>query len=259
VIVTGASSGIGEATARLYASRGAHLLLLARNEERLGKVRAAIRSEGGSASLYPVDLADSDQVARIAGQILEREGTPDVLINNAGIGRWRPLAETGPEEARAMIAVPYLAAVYLTGALLPAMLAKKRGAIACIASPGAYFAWPNACTYIAARHAVKGFAEALRQEVKSHGLTVTLVVLGTVETPYWEHNPGSRENLPKTNEWLLPALTPQQAAQAIHDGIERGARTVVRPGAYRALFLLNAIAPRLVASQLRKAAKRAKR
>ena len=95
-----------------------------------------------------------------------------------------------------MIEVPYLAAFNLTRAFLPYMLARHSGAIACVTSPASYLVWPNANAYIAARHALKGFTEALRSEVRGTGITVTLVVLGTVETPYWEHNPGSRENLP---------------------------------------------------------------
>jgi hypothetical protein len=83
-------------------------------------------------------------------------------------------------------------------------------------------------------------------------LTVTLVVLGTVETPYWEHNPGSRENVPVPSKLLAPTMTSEEAAQAIFDGVEGGRRTVFKPGVLRALVLLNAIAPRVVAKQLRR-------
>jgi short-subunit dehydrogenase len=84
-------------------------------------------------------------------------------------------------------------------------------------------------------------------------VTVTLVVLGTVETPYWDHNPGSRENVPVPNPLLAPTLTAEEAARVIHDAVERGRRTVFKPAILRALVLLNAIAPRLVAKQLRRA------
>jgi uncharacterized protein len=252
VLVTGASSGIGEATARLYGRKGANVLLLARNRERLDRVAAAIAKDGGGAAAYPVDLADARAIAEVSARIDREHGVPDILINNAGAGSWKSLLDTSAEEALAMIEVPYLAAFNLTRAVLPGMIARGSGAIACISSPASYLVWPKATAYIAARHAMLGFTEALRADLKGTGVNVTLVVLGTVETPYWEHNPGSRENLPAPNAQLVPVLTPDEAAQAIYDGVARGKRTVFKPGIFRALVLLNAIAPRAVAKQLRR-------
>jgi short-subunit dehydrogenase len=255
VLVTGASSGIGEATAKRYAAVGARVLLLARNAERLESVSATIERGGGNASAFPIDLADAEAVAELCARIGREAGTPDILISNAGAGRWLPLVETTAEDARAMIEVPYLAAFNLTRAFLPNMLARRSGAIACITSPASYLAWPDACAYIAARHALAGFTEALRSEVKGKGVTVTLVVLGMVESAYWEHNPGSREHLPAANPKLAPPMTPEEAAEAIFAGVEGQKRTVVKPAIFRALFLLNALAPRLVARQLRRTSK----
>ena len=101
-----------------------------------------------------------------------------------------------------------------------------------------------------------GFTEVAARRLRRTGLIVTLVVLGTVETPYWEHNPGSRENMPKPNPILAPILTAEQAAEAIVQGVERRQRRVVKPAILRALFLLNAFAPGLVTRQLRRAVKR---
>jgi short-subunit dehydrogenase len=252
VLVTGASSGIGEATAKRYGASGAHVLLLARNAERLGEVADAIRRGGNAATPYKVDLADAGAIAETCARIAREAGTPDILINNAGAGRWRPLAETSAEEALGMIEVPYLASFNLTRAFLPAMLARRSGAIACITSPASYLAWPNSAAYIAARHALLGFTEALRADVKGTGIDVTLVVLGTVETPYWKHNPGSREHVPAGNPILAPVLSPEEAADAIFRGVEARKRRVVKPAILLALFLLNALAPRLVARQIRR-------
>ena len=242
VLITGASSGIGEALAKRYGRAGAHVLLLARNAERLGAVADAVREGGGTATAYPIDLADAKAIEETSATIAREIGIPDVLINNAGAGRWLPLLKTTAEEALAMIEVPYLAAFNLTRAFLPYMLARRSGAIACVTSPASYVVWPNATAYIAARHALKGFTDALRSEVKGNGVTVTLVVLGPVETPYWEHNPGSRQNLPKANPRLAPTLTAEEAAEAIFAGVERRKRTVVKPAILRVLFLLNAFA-----------------
>jgi uncharacterized protein len=254
-LVTGASSGIGEATAKRYAASGAQVALLARNAERLDAVAAAIRRDGGSAMPFVADLSDATAVAEVSARIARDLGTPDILINNAGAGRWLPLIETSAAEASAMIAVPYLAAFNLTRAFLPEMLKRRSGKIAFVTSPAAFLAWPNASGYIAARRAVAGLADALRAEVKGSGVTVTLVVLGTVDSPYWQHNPGSREHLPAGNA-LTPTLTTQEAAEAIFAGVDSGARMVVKPSIFRALFVLNALAPRLVARQLRRAARK---
>jgi short-subunit dehydrogenase len=253
VLITGASSGIGEATAKLYGANGAQVLLLARNPDRLDRVADAIRRSGGTATPYPVDLSRSAAFDETAARIRRDAGTPDILINNAGAGRWLPMVETTADEAMRMIEVPYLAAFNLTRTFLPEMLARRSGAIAFITSPASYLAWPRASAYIAARRALAGLAETLQSEIKGTGLTVTLVVLGTVETPYWEHNPGSRANMPKTNPRLVPTLTPAEAAAAIFDGISKRRAFVVKPGIYRALFVLNASFPRLVARQLRRA------
>jgi short-subunit dehydrogenase len=252
VLISGASSGIGEATAKLYGARGAHVLLLARNAARLGDVAKAVRREGGAADAYAIDLADAGAIAETAARIKREAGTPDILINNAGAGRWLPLLETTAEEALAMIKVPYLAAFNLTRAFLPEMLARRSGAIACITSPASYVVWPNASAYIAARQALAGFTEALRAEVKGKGIDVTLVVLGPVETPYWEHNPGSRERMPVSNPRIAPILSAQEAAEAIFQGVAKRKRRVVKPAVLRALFLLNAFAPDLVTRQLRR-------
>jgi short-subunit dehydrogenase len=256
VLVTGASSGIGEATAKRYGRDGAHVLLLARNASRLDEVADAIRREGGGATVYRVDLADGAAIAEVSARIAREAGTPDILINNAGAGRWLPLLDTTAEDALAMIEVPYLAAFNLTRAFLPSMLTRRSGAIACVTSPASYLAWPNASAYIAARQALKGFTEGLRSELHGTGITVTLVVLGTVETPYWVHNPGSRAHVPKTNPLLFPTLTADEAAETIVIGTEARQRLTVRPWAFRLLFALNALMPNLVAAQLRRASRK---
>ncbi len=234
--MTGGSSGIGRATAELLARRGARVILLARGTEQLAEVAAGIKEHGGNAAAYTVDLSQAAEVAAIAERIKREEGVPDIIVNNAGAGRWLPLVRTSPEEARAMIELPYLAAFYVTRMFLPDMLARGRGQIACVTSPASRMVWPNACGYIAARHALKGFAEALRQEMKGSGIGVTLVTLGTVASPYWEHNPDSRENVPRGIPLLMPDLTTEQAAETIVTAIERRKARVVRPWFFKVLF-----------------------
>ena len=258
VVVTGASSGIGEATARRYGAAGAHVLLLARNAERLYGAAHAIRAVGGTATAFPLDLQGAEATKDTAARIQAEIGTPDLLVNNAGVGRWRPLIETSPEEARTVIDVPYLAAFNLTRAFAPAMIARGSGGLVFISSPAAYLAWPNASAYIASRRAVAGLAEALQSELKRTGVSVTLVLFGNVDTPYFAHNPDSLENVPESNSFLMPTLTPEQAADAIFEGAEAKRAFVVKPAIYRAIFVLNALFPKTVASQIRKASKKAR-
>ncbi|MGD0640656.1 MAG: SDR family NAD(P)-dependent oxidoreductase [Roseiarcus sp.] len=242
-LVTGASSGIGEAAARALAGRGARVALVARSADKLARVAGEIAAAGGKALVFPADLADPDQAARACDAAMAAAGAPDILVNNAGAGRWLSTMETSLAEARAMIELPYLAAFAVTKAFLPAMLARGSGHIVNVTSPASYIAWPNAAAYIAARQALKGFSDALRLEVAPRGLLVSLVVLGTVESSYWEHNPGSRERVPKG----IAPLTTDQAAQAIVRAIEKRKRYVVRPALFRLLFAMEAIAPGITA------------
>lgn len=244
-VVTGASSGIGEATARALSSRGVRVSLLGRNRERLEAVAADIRSRGGVGDIFPVDLSDFRATASVAQAILTQIGTPDLLVNNAGAGRWLPLIETTPEEAAQMMAVPYLAAFNITREFLGPMLSRGTGHIVNVTSVASYLAWPGAAAYTAARRALEGFNAALRADVLGSGVGVTLAVFGTVESPYWEHNPGSRQQLPKRAA-AMRALTPDEVAEAILRGVEKGSRCVVRPRIFRLLFLLNAVFPRRV-------------
>lgn len=241
-VVSGASSGIGAATAKLLAREGARVVLLARDPTRLDQVVAQIRSQQGEAERYVVDLADAAQIALMARTIQADVGTPDILVNNAGAGRWLSLLETSAEQAAQMMAVPYLAAFNLTRDFLPAMLKRGTGHIVNVTSVAARLAWPGAVAYATARSAMAGFNTALRADLYGSSIGVTLAMFGTVETPYWEHNPGSRERLPKQAR-AQRALTPEEAAAAIVQGIEHNRRLVLKPTIFRLLFLLNQLFP----------------
>jgi len=244
VLITGASSGIGAALARAVGGAGGWALLLARREPELRQVATSL-GPGAEARVYPVDLSDSKAVDEVAATITAEVGTPDVLVNNAGAGRWRFVDETSPEEAIQMMAVPYFAAFCITHAFLPAMIRRGSGHIVNVSSVASHFVWPGATAYTAARWAVRGFTEALRADLKGTGVGVTLFECGVVKTPYWEHNPGSRERVPKMGK-LVPELTPEQAASAIVRGIEHNRHYVVTPFMMRMTILQHAIAPGVV-------------
>jgi len=228
VLVTGASSGIGAATAKAMARAGGRVALIARSKELLDRVAAEIVSAGGDARVYPVDLADAEAVSAVAKRITEEMGTPDIIVNNAGSGKWLFVDETTPAQAAQMMAVPYFAAFNVTHAFLPAILKRNSGHFVFISSVGSRFVWPGATAYIAARWAMRGFSEALRADLNGTGIGVTLYESGVVTSDYWKNNPGSRERVPKMGK-LVPEVTPEQAADAIVDGVLRDRRHVVVP------------------------------
>ena len=245
VLVSGASSGIGAATAKAMVKAGGRVVLLARRKEALDLVVAEITSVGGQVWPYSVDLADADAVTAVAKQIKEKLGTPDIIINNAGAGRWLFVDETSPAEAVEMMAVPYFAAFNLTHAFLPAMLARNSGQIVNVSSVGSRFVWPGATAYIAARWAVRGFTEALRADLAGSGIGVALYESAAVTSPYWETNQGSRERVPKIAE-LIPAITPEQAANAIVRGVEQNKRLIMFPLTMKLVYWLHIIFPGVV-------------
>lgn len=245
VLITGASSGIGRAAAVAFARRGDHVLLVARRAEVLEEVVGALRAAGGEATAHPCDLSDGEAVASLAARITAEHGTPDVLVNNAGAGRWRAVEETAPGEARRMMAVPYLAAFELTRALVPGMIARGSGWILTVNSPAAWMVFPGATGYAAARAALRWFAEGLALELRGTGVGCTHLVAGEVSSAYFEANPGSHERLPWINRWY-PVISPERVADAIVDAVARRRRRVVVPGVLWATWLLFELAPWLV-------------
>jgi short-subunit dehydrogenase len=242
-LITGASSGIGAATAQALASRGASVILIARNAERLTAVASTIEVAGGHATTYVADLAQPQEVSRVAQLLLQRHGVPDVLVNNAGAGRWLAITETSPDELNAMMAVPFLAAFNLTRELLPGMRQRGTGYIVNVTSIAGFLVWPNAAGYISTRWAMRGFNEALRAEVYGSRIGVSLVGFAQVNSSFWEHNPGSWERLPAAAH-RLRTLTPNDAAAAIVEAIDKEKRLVLRPRMIHFLRLLNTLLPR---------------
>jgi len=245
-LITGASSGIGAATAIAAARRGARLALVARSADKLAAVAEEVKRIGGIVTTHACDVADHEQVGRL---VLELP-TPDVIFNNAGAGKWKPLVETSPEEAATMISAPYLAAFYVTRAFLPAMLARKSGAVVYMNSAASRLVWPGAAAYMATRWAVRGLFEAVRAETHGTGVRAGMVTFAKVASNYWENNPGSETNVPKAQTWI-PVLSPEAAARAILDGIEAGREEIISPWQLQVAFLMSRLFPALTRSLMR--------
>ncbi|MGQ0603862.1 MAG: SDR family NAD(P)-dependent oxidoreductase [Anaerolineales bacterium] len=245
-LITGASSGIGAATAQALAARGVCVALLARTQTALDSVAHAITARGGTARVYAADAANPVTVDFTARRITAELGTPDIIVNSAGAGRWLFTEETEPDEAIEMMAAPYFAAFFITRAFLPPMLARGSGHIVNLNSPLARIPWPGASGYAGARGAMQTFTNALRTDLYRTGLHVTSIIAAEVRTPYFTHNPGTLERAPKLARLLIPALEPEQVARAILRAVEREQREIVMPFMLQCFFALNAVAPRFV-------------
>ncbi len=246
VLVTGASSGMGAAIAVAMAKAGAgNVVLLARNEEGLRKVAGQVEAAGSKARMYAIDLAQDDAVAALAQRIISEVGVPDILINNAGSGQWKFIEDTSVEEARQMMEIPYFAAFSVTRAFLPGMLQRNTGHIVNMSSVASRFVWPGATAYTAARWAIRGFTEALRADLYGTGIGVTLYESGHVKSPYWQHNPGSLERIPKIGNYI-PSLTPEQVGDAVVAGVRNNKRLVVIPGMMKLIYLQHFFFPWVV-------------
>lgn len=247
VVVTGASSGIGACIAKRMGREGAgRVVLLARDAEKLKQVAAEIDAMGARAHSFPVDLGDAASVARVAQQILEQVGVPDILINNAGSGQWKSLTESSAEEIQQAMVVPYLAAAWLTRELLPGMLKRGTGHIVNVSSVASRMAWPGATAYIVACRAMRGFSDALRADLHGSRIGVTHYESGPIDTPYWRNNPDSRERVPGIARLLVPVLNEEQVARAVASGIRLNCRFIVIPSMLKLVYLLHFLFPWLV-------------
>lgn len=222
-LVTGASRGIGAATAQALGAAGAHVILVARSQQELDGMAAQIRKAGGQASAYSVDLGSLEATETGFAAILRAHPQIDILVNNAGLGRWLFTEETPGEEAEQMARLPYLAAFHATRLILPQMLARRSGRIVNVNSPASVLVWGGSAAYASARWALRGFSEALKVDLHGTGVGVSHVVLGEVDSAYWEANPGARARLPKIAR-MIPVLNTERAARYILKAI-RGNRS----------------------------------
>ncbi|MBF6591798.1 MAG: SDR family NAD(P)-dependent oxidoreductase [Ktedonobacterales bacterium] len=231
-IVTGASSGIGAATARELARRGATVVLAARRAEELEAQAAVITAAGGQALVVLTDMTDAAQVARLAARTLEVYGRVDVLVNNAGLGADRAFARTAPEDITHTVQVNLLGTMLLTRALLPEMLRQRRGAIIAVASVAGLIAAEP--IYSATKYGVRGFMLSLRRQVAGSGVSVSLVSPGFIRTPL-------------TRGLRVPLMPgPEVVARRIARLITHPRREVVVPRYYRVAVFFERTMPWLV-------------
>lgn len=183
VVVTGASSGIGQATARMLASEGAALVLAARRTDRLDELKAEIEGAGGQALAVETDVTDRSACERLVAATLDAFGRLDVLINNAGVMPLSLVKNARVDEWQQMVEVNVNGVLYCTAAALPHMTEHKRGHIINVSSVAGRRVFMGGAVYCATKHAVTAFSEGLRQELGPHyGIRVTCIEPGAVKT-----------------------------------------------------------------------------
>ncbi len=214
VVVTGASSGVGRATARAFGRSGASVGLIARGSEGLDGAKKELDDAGASSIPVPTDVADPEQVRRAAVRIEEELGPITVWVNDAMATVFSPLASITPEEFRRVTEVTYLGAVYGTMEALRLMRPRDRGVIVQVGSALSYRAIPLQSAYCGAKHALRGFTDSVRCELMHDrsNVRVTMVQLPALNTPQFEW---SRSHMPRRSQPVPPIYQPELAADAV--------------------------------------------
>ncbi len=236
-LVTGASSGIGESTARMLAKAGAHVCLAARSVAKLEKIAEEIRQAGGKAAVYPVDLNDLEACDRLVEDIESEHGVIDILINNAGRSIRRSMIYSLDRfhDYERTMQLNYFAPVRLTNRVIPGMLEQRSGHIINISSMGVLAKAPRFSAYIASKAALEAFSRCVGAELRDQNIRFTCINMPLVRTPMIS---------PTRQYESLPALTPEQAAEFVAEAlIKKPSRIATRLGIFAAV--VNALSPQL--------------
>jgi NADP-dependent 3-hydroxy acid dehydrogenase YdfG len=207
VVITGASSGLGEATARLLSAQGASVVLGARRAERIQALADDLTGSGGKALAIPTDVTDHDQVQRLVDAAVQTYGRIDVMINNAGLMPQSPLERRKIDDWNRMIDVNIKGVLYGIAAALPYMQQQKAGHIINVSSVAGHKVRPGGAVYAATKHAVLALSEGLRMEVKPYNIRTTVISPGAVATELTNSitEPDIAENFRKSYEIAIPA------------------------------------------------------
>jgi len=225
VVITGASAGLGRATARKFGRHGAKVGLIARGVDGLEVAKREIESAGGSALILPLDVADANAVEEAAVSVEQAFGPIDIWVNNAMASVFSPVKEMRPEEYKRVTEVTYLGVVYGTLAALKRMLPRNRGTILQVGSALAYRSIPLQSAYCAAKHAIAGFTDSLRCELihDKSKVRVTMVQMPALNTPQFGW---VKSRLKHRAQPVPPIFQPEVGAEAIYWAAHHNRREV---------------------------------
>ncbi len=242
VVITGATAGVGRATARAFAQRRARIGLLARGVEGLKATADEIRQCGGEALPIPTDVADADAVESAAEAVERQFGPIDIWINCAMATIFAPLQLISPEEFRRATEVTYLGFVYGTMAALKRMRPRNRGTIVQVGSALAYRSVPLQSAYCGAKHAIRGFTDSLHSELEHDGsrIHLTMVQMPALNTPQFDW---ARNKMPRRPKPLGAIYQPEVAAEAIVFAAHARRREIYVGGSTVEAIVANKIAP----------------
>jgi hypothetical protein len=240
VLITGASSGIGAETAKLLSRHGALTVLAARSEDKLKQVAAQLE---GPHDVMVMDVTSDESVRAGVAAVREKHGPVDILINNAGYGRFERFVRTEMPDVQGMMDVNYFGVVRCCRAVLPDMLARGSGHIVNIASLAGKISTPKSSAYAATKRAVLGFTDALRLELRGTGIAVSAVNPGPVDTPFFTIADPDGSYLARMPRWFV--LTPQEVAQGVLKVIRTRRAELDLPRIAGPAVKLAAVAPRL--------------
>jgi short-subunit dehydrogenase len=244
MVITGATSGIGLATARAAAKRGTNLVLAARNEEALAAIVRELEQEGINAIYVVTDVSKHDEVDRLAQAVIDRFGGFDTWVNNAGQGLWGRLEEVSDEDHRRLFDINFWGVVYGSTTAIR-HLKQRGGALINLGSVASDFAFPIQGMYSTTKHAIKGFTDALRRELKDDGakVSVTLIQPAAIGTPFALHAKNYTENEAKLPP---PVYAPEDVARTILLAAEHPRRALHVGGAGKLMGIFSRLTPGLV-------------
>jgi short-subunit dehydrogenase len=232
-VVTGASSGIGWSLAKALAAQGCKVGLIARRRQHLEKLAGEIESAGGTAALAAADVTDRAQVLTVINDLAGRLGPVDLLVANAGVGAPTLLEPFNVDDIENQFRVNVLGAVYAIEAVLPDMLARRRGHIAAVSSLAAYKGLPGESAYCASKAALSSFMDGLRVQLHGRGVAVTTLCPGFVRTP-----------MTAANEFRMPfVLEADEAARRMLRALQRRRKVYNFPWPTWLLMQLSRLAP----------------
>ncbi|QED48531.1 SDR family NAD(P)-dependent oxidoreductase [Cytobacillus dafuensis] len=243
IIITGASGGIGASMAALCAERGANLVLLARNDEKLGTLKADLeRRFQVNVDVHKLDVSNTDEVEAVFSKVLEQLSSVDVLVNNAGYGIFREAYEAKIDDIKGMFAVNVVGLMACTSMVLPKMQQQGSGHIINIASQAGKIATPKSSVYSATKHAVLGYTNSLRMELSKHHIFVTAINPGPIETNFFTIADEKGTYVKNVKKFMLK---PEYVAKKVVDAMLTPTREINLPRWMNAGSIVYALFPRL--------------